>query len=213
MRWTISTFVWFFFVKVKEYNDGIITSNFKEFRLGSRVWSFTNHDSPSSGENISHIPQEKWQWMVYFVDLQYLLLSSPTNHHIINISSILHLTSLYFTKGLILHWLHRYLTTSSLPLPAALIKAFHPLYKQKIKNITSFHHSHFSHSIHISSSTRQILHNLQMTSLSSYENGSSVILSIQNHIILTIHQTHLSICSIPAPSSSTNLFTSSKSPL
>ena len=67
-------------------------------------------------------------------------------------------------------------------------------------------------SLHINSSTPQILHNLQMASSSSHENGSSEVLTIQNHTILTIHHTIWpSRSSIPAPSS-TNLFTSSKSP-
>ena len=79
------------------------------------------------------------------------------------------------------------------------------------KNIKC-HQSHRIHSLHVSSSTPQILHNLQMTISTSCENRSQVDLSIQNHIILTIHQTYPFLYSIPAPSSSTNLFTSSKSP-
>ena len=50
--------------------------------------------------------------------------------------------------------------------------------------VTSFHQLHLIHSLHISS-TLQILHNLPMTISSSMNNGSSVALSIQNHIILT----------------------------
>ena len=141
-----------------------------------------------------------------------LLLSSPsTNHHNNIISFILHLTFVDFTKGLILQWLHRYLTTSSLPWKAKTINTLAPPFKQN-KKITLILQSHIIHSLHISSSTHQILHNLHMTIQSSFENGCYVGLSIQSHIILTIYQT-IPRYSIPAPSSSTNLFTSFKSPL